>query len=64
MEGGDIRQTISAVETYFNAKEISDLDDFYQTSFPAISEQYKIPLDKLMEMQRSYLQKHNYIETK
>ena len=61
---GDIQNTINAVDVYFNAKGIDQLDEAFSGPFSAISMEYGIPLDQLMQMQRSYLQNYNYIKAK
>jgi hypothetical protein len=61
---GDIQKTINAVEGYFAPRGQAQLDSIYDGPFKAIADKYGIPLDQLMKMQRSYLQEHNYIESK
>jgi len=61
---GMIEYTIMAVEGYFAPSSQYELDGIYNGPFKAIADKYGIPLDQLMKMQRSYLQNHNYIESK
>ncbi len=62
---GDIQNTIDAVDAYFNAKGIDQLDEAFLGPFNSIADKYdNINLDQLMRMQRSYLQNYNYIESK
>lgn len=62
---GDIQNTIDAVDAYFNAKGIDQLDEAFLGPFNAIADKYdNINLDSLMQQQRSYLQNYNYIESK
>jgi len=61
---GDIQKTINAVEGYFAPRGQAQLDNIYSGPFKAIADKYGIPLDQLMQMQRSYLLEHNYIESK
>jgi len=61
---GDIENTIRAVEGYFAPRGQAQLDSIYGSPFKAIADKYGIPLDQLMQMQRSYLQNYNYIESK
>jgi len=62
---GDIQNTIDAVDAYFNAKGIDQLDEAFLGPFNSIADKYdNITLDQLMRMQRSYLQNYNYIESK
>lgn len=63
--GGMIENTISAVDSYFAPVSQYALDQVYSGPFKAIADKYfKGDLDKLMKMQRSYLQNYNYIESK
>ena len=62
---GMIENTIRAVEGYFSPSSQRQLDGIYNGPFKAIADKYfKGDLDKLMQMQRSYLQNYNYIESK
>ena len=61
---GMIENTIEAVEGYFAPLSQYQLDGIYNGPFKAIADKYGISLDQLMQMQRSYLQNYNYIESK
>ena len=61
---GMIENTIMAVEGYFAPSSQYQLDGIYNGPFKAIADKYGISLDQLMQMQRSYLQNYNYIESK
>ena len=61
---GDIQNTIDAVDAYFKAKNIDQLDIAFSGPFQAIADKYGISLGLLMIQQRSYLQNYNYIESK
>lgn len=61
--GGDIQNTIDAVDTYFNAKGIDQLDGAFSGPFNAIADKYGISLEQLMQQQRSYLQNYNFLKS-
>ena len=61
--GGDIQNTINAVDLYFNATGIDQLDGAFSGPFNAIADKYGISLEQLMQQQRSYLQNYNFLKS-